>query len=462
MGKILGKLLFAFVVPTLVLFGLFGFLSVEAARRSLDDELGLRLTALAAAAATHVRAQYLLDMKPDEPPAPAYVYTQGELRSFARATGVERIAVFRPDLTSLCDTATDVPVGRPYHELELDRHELQRVFAGEPAASLLFRGTDGRWYKAGYVPLRDKDGAVVAGLRVEAPAGYFEALGALRARLVGYGVALAAAVVLASVLVAALLTRPLRRLAGAAERIGRGDLVAPVATGGTDEIGVLGRTLEEMRRALHARDERQAMMLAGIAHEVRNPLGGIELYAGILRDELAGDEEKRAHVARIERELRHLTAVVSEFLEYARRPPPELRPVELAPLLEEVAELVQTDGVTVATAGDARARADRGQLRRALLNLARNAVQASPAGGRVTLAAARAGERARVDVTDAGPGIARADQDKIFAPFYTTKETGVGLGLAFVREIVADHGGTLEVASEAGRGTTFTVWLPWA
>lgn len=462
MRSILAKLLLAVVVPTLVLFGLFGFLSLEATRRSLDDELGRRLTALAAAAATHVRAQYLLDMKAGDPPPPAYLYTRQELRAFAGAAELGRITVFRPDLTSLCDTQDDVPVGRAYNELQLDRHELGGVFRGEPAASVLFRGTDGRWYKAGYAPLRDKNGDVVAGLRVEAPAGTFDALAALRAQLVGYGVALAAAVMLASVVMAALLTRPLRRLAGAATRMGRGDLVAPVATRGTDEIGVLGRTLEEMRAALHARDERQAMMLAGIAHEVRNPLGGIELYAGILRDELAGDADKRAHVARIERELAHLTRVVSEFLEYARRAPLELGAVELRPLLDEVAELARADGVTVETRGEGRARADRGQLRRALLNLARNAVQATRAGGTVTLAASRAGDRARVDVVDAGTGIAAADRDKIFTPFYTTKEKGVGLGLAFVRDIVAEHGGKLDVATEAGRGTTFTVWLPWA
>ena len=463
--SILARLLLAFVVPTLVLFALFGWLSVEAARRSLDDELGRRLIALAAAAATHVRAQYLLELapgEPGEPPVSAYAYTRAELTTMADATALDRIRVFRPDLTSLCDTADGVPVGQTYHELALDRHEIGRVLAGETAASVLFRGTDGRWYKAGYAPLRDKAGAVVAGLRAEAPAGYFDALAELRVKLVGYGVALAAAVVLASVVMAALLTRPLRRLAAAAARIGRGDLVAPVATGGTDEIGVLGRTLDEMREALRARDERQAMMLAGIAHEVRNPLGGIELYAGILRDEIPADDDRRAHVQRIERELAHLGAVVSEFLEYARRPPPDLRVVELRPLLDEIAELARTDAVDVAVSGDARAHADPGQLRRAILNLARNAVQATPAGGRVELRAARAGERARVDVCDTGAGIAPADRAKIFGPFYTTKAKGVGLGLAFAREIVADHGGTLDVVSEAGVGTTFTVWLPWA
>src|SRR5215475_10320261 len=104
MRGILGKLLLAFVVPSLALFGLFGFLALEVARRSLDEELGARLSAVAAAAGTHVRAQYLLDMTPGEPPPQVYTYTQSELRAVAAATQVERVSVFKLDLTSLCDT----------------------------------------------------------------------------------------------------------------------------------------------------------------------------------------------------------------------------------------------------------------------------------------------------------------------------------------------------------------------
>jgi signal transduction histidine kinase len=208
------------------------------------------------------------------------------------------------------------------------------------------------------------------------------------------------------------------------------------------------------------------MMLAGIAHEVRNPLAGIDLYAGILREELVDNPEQRRHVARIERELDHLSLVVEDFLAYARRGPPELRPVELRALLGEVAELVAGSEVIVVVDGvqgdDVKALADRAHLRRALLNLARNAVQATPAGGRVRLAVRRDGERARIDVTDTGRGIPAAEREKIFAPFYSTKDEGVGLGLAFVKEIVDEHGGTLEVVSEVDRGTTFTLWLPWA
>src|SRR5204862_7075699 len=106
----------------------------------------------------------------------------------------------------------------------------------------------------------------------------------------------------------------------------------------------LAATLDEMRAALHARDERLQMMLAGIAHEVRNPLGGLELYAGLLREALSGQPERLGEVARIEREVGHLKTVVSEFLDYARRPPPELASVAVRPLLTDVRELSEAAG----------------------------------------------------------------------------------------------------------------------
>src|SRR5262249_10258905 len=103
--------------------------------------------------------------------------------------------------------------------------------------------------------------------------------------------------------------------------------------------------------------------------------------------------------------------------------------------------------------------ADAGQLKRALLNLLRNAVQASPEGGAVVLAVARRDglSRVRIRVADTGRGIPADQVDRIFTPFFTTKEKGTGFGLAFVREIVTDHGGTLSVESAVGRGSTFTV-----
>jgi len=464
---ILVKLILAYVVPTVALFALFAGIAHEVARDNLDDELGQRLSAVAGSAASQLRDPSLARLEPGSEDDLRYQRCRARLGEVAEATGVARIYVFNRDLASVCDTADDVPIGTPYFQLQQDSTELERVWgAGESASSVLFEGDDGTQYKAGYAPVvaGTPGDEIVMAVGVDAPADYFEQLEGLRRTLILYGVGFAVVVLLVSVLMATLITRPVRRLAAAAARIGRGDLDEPIPRVSSDEIGFLATTMDEMRDGLHARDERMQLMLSGIAHEVRNPLGGIALFAGILRDELGSNDELKGHVARIEKELGHLKAVVGDFLEYARRPKPELETVDVAEMAADLLDFVKTDAenasVTVRCEADGvSCRADRKQLRRALLNLLHNAIQA--ADGEAAIRARYDGDRAQIEVWNAAAEPIPEDvRERIFEPFFTTREKGTGLGLAFVREIALDCGGTIDVRSSADDGTVFALSLP--
>jgi signal transduction histidine kinase len=463
------KLLAAFTVPTALLFGLFAFVAHEVMRQELEAELGTRLAAVAALAATRLSGSNLAELEPGDERHLIYTGARGRLQEAARATGMARLYVFDRSFRSRVDTSPDVPIGSTYYHAELDRHELARVFErGEAVSSVLFQGRSGRLYKAGYAPIyaSDRDRRVLLAIGVDAPAVFFERLADLRRNLVIYGVGSALAMVLVAVVVAVLITRPVRQLADAAERIGRGDLARPVERPSRDEIGFLAETMDRMRRDLRQRDERMQQMMSGIAHEVRNPLGGIELFSGILREELAPGDERRAHVERIEREVAYLSAVVAEFLDYARRPQPELAAVELAPLAEAICELesaaAERSDVVLSRqvpAGLA-CRGDQVQLRRALHNLVKNAVQAAAdrPPGSVAIAAEADQDTVCLTVENSGAPIPDEVRERMFEPFFTTREKGTGLGLAFAREIVLDHGGTIEVDSKPG-GTRFTLRL---
>jgi signal transduction histidine kinase len=479
-APILAKLLVALVIPAVALFTLFAFVAFEVSRRDLDDELGRRLEAIASSTATQIRAKYLL-LEADAP-ARAYNNAVQKLHAISQVTGAQLSIVERNEDTSgrmqfvlrADDTGTS-KFGTPDFRAELDRSELDRVLSlGDAASSVTFEGNDGRIYKAGYAPVRacadcigesENDNAIVFALRAQAPASYFDRLADLRDRLFLWGGGLAAVSILAAVIATLFITRNVRRLADAAERIGAGDLRAPIDVTTRDELGSLGQSMERMRRQLAERDARMQQMLAGIAHEVRNPLAGMTLFAGILRDELPESDERRGHVDKIQRELGYLERLVNEFLEYARRPPPDLAPVDLDELFAEVAQLATSPDVEVGVARCGLvARADRGQLRRALLNLARNAVQAATAAGHrgtgaVELRARTVDAELHVVVWNRGKEIPAETSGKLFEPFYTTREKGTGLGLAFVREIAVDHGGRVDVAS-AGGETTFTLVLP--
>jgi signal transduction histidine kinase len=461
--RLLVRLLVGTIAPTVAALVVFGFFAHEVARRALEDELGRRLATAAAGAAATLLPEQLRAIGPGDEGSLTYANVRRRLEAAREHLGVRRVLAVTPDLEARGDTAGTLALGARAYELASDRVEIARAAGGAPAASPLFVGHDGVPYKRAYAAIGDPGdlGGLIA---VEGNADYPATLAAFRRSLWLAGLAALAAVLALTVWLARRISGPVTRLAGAAARLGHGDLEAPIPNETRDEIGVLAQTLEETRVALQARDERTQMMLAGIAHEVRNPLGGLELYAGLLREALATEPERLEEIARIEREVGHLKTVVNEFLEFARRPPPHLEAVSLRPLFEEIRELSAAPGgaaIVVDATGDLRVRADLGQLRRALLNLVRNAAAAAR-GGRVQIAARPAGSGVRIEVSDDGPGVPSALREQIFTPFFTTREKGTGLGLAFVREIVRAHGGDVAVRDAAGGGSVFSFDLPKA
>lgn len=235
--------------------------------------------------------------------------------------------------------------------------------------------------------------------------------------------------------------------------------------------GTLADAHRKAREALERRDRLAAMgeLASTVAHEIRNPLNAIAMGAQRLQREAfadGGDEEGRALIGVIRREAERIDARVQQFVSFAR--PPALRPaaVALGPWLQGLsAALVPTAAlkgvdlvVDVTHAGSARIDAD--HLRQALDNLLRNAIEATPAGGRVTLTAVTSREEHRVAVADTGAGIAPDVLPRIFDLYFTTKRDGTGVGLAVSQQIVAAHRGRLEVESRPGAGATFTLVLP--
>ena len=483
--RLLARLLWGTLAPTLLALTAFGLLAHEVARRVLEDELGRRLALAAAGTAGMILPEQMAALAGADGESLTLQNVQRRLATARTRFDVRRIVLVSPqagpddrggrqagrsqsddegratDLVASVDTAGRIAPGASAYELGADRLELARAAAGRPTASPLFIGHDHVPYKRGYAAIQD--GARVLGFAVvEANADYLIPLALFRRRLLLAGTLALVVVLAVTVVLARRISQPVVRLAAAAERIGRGELERPVPVETSDEIGFLATTIDQMRAALKARDERMQMMLAGIAHEVRNPLGGLELYAGLLREALHDRPERLEEVKRIEREIDYLKVVVTQFLDYARRPAPELAPVRLFDLLDEVRELVTEGGVAVevACAANVRVRADAGQLRRALLNLGRNAVTAAqrkhPGGGTVTLRGRPQAGRVFIEVVDDGAGVPADLREKIFTPFFTTREKGTGLGLAFVREIVSDHGGAIRVSDAPGGGACFS------
>jgi signal transduction histidine kinase len=209
-------------------------------------------------------------------------------------------------------------------------------------------------------------------------------------------------------------------------------------------------------------------LAAGLAHEIRNPLGSISGAVELLREAEALSDEDRHLISVVLKEVDRLNDLVTTMLDVGRPKPPERIDVDVRSIVTEVVDIagrgdLAEAGVrlSVETEGEPRSYADPGQLRQVLWNLIKNAVQFSPRGAEVLLRV-RSGEHDApiIEVIDHGPGIAPEDLEHVFDVFFTRRRHGVGLGLALVKQIVDAHGGRVEVETQVGAGTTFRVMLP--
>lgn len=301
-----------------------------------------------------------------------------------------------------------------------------------------------------------------------------------------------------------LVGRPLDALISKTEQIGRGDLSQPVTLSGHDELSTLAEALNQMsdrlrqqKESLEAETEARIAALrqlrhadrlqtvgrlaAGIAHEMGTPLNVVAGRAGLIASGKLSPEDVRQSATTIKSEADRIAVIIKQLLDFARRNTLQCQAADLRPvisrtvgLLRPLAESNQVELRMTDQPQPVICSIDEGQFQQVLTNLIMNAIQSIPAQGAVTVSwgireasAAedehrRVEEWAYVEVADNGSGISPEHRDRLFEPFFTTKEVGrgTGLGLSIAYGIVQEHGGWIEVESELGQGSRFTIYLP--
>ena len=282
-------------------------------------------------------------------------------------------------------------------------------------------------------------------------------------------------------LVSQRLLAPIERLTEGVKAVAKGDLSRKVEVRRDDEIGLLARefnamaaSLDRQRSALRRAERLAAVgrISAQITHEIRNPLNAIGLNTELLAEEIAAlpePGEALQMVAAISREVDRLNGVTEHYLRYVRPPRPTTERFELSELLGGLLDFLAPElsaaGLSVRRelARDLPPiRGDEARLRGAFLNLIRNAREATPGGGSITVRTRPFEGGVEAQIGDTGGGIPPGDLTRIFEPFYSTKERGTGLGLAFTQQVVEEHGGTIQCDSVLGQGTVFTLRFPAA
>lgn len=452
-----------FVVFAVLITALGGWLSWSGAARSLEEQMDEALLDVAGVAAYEFRdaESYLRGVTPGrEEMSLNYQEYQEILRHHKENGHVERADIFRwdPDDPVATVLVSSEPPEKVQIGEELDLVQ-QFIFRELPQAADSGRATTELFYtdegpfKYGFARLPAPPNTF---LGVQIPADYLQPLSELFRRTLALSALAAALAGLIGWRLAGGIVARLETLSRAALRIQRGWMDRPVKLDGEDELGRLARAMERMRSGIQRRDEQLRRMLSQVAHEIRNPLGGLELFAAAAQD--TDDAEERHRIlTRVRKEVVGLNGIIDEFLGFARpdRSEPRLHDVRVP--VEEAASLVEVEfqkngGVLELQFPEqpVLAIADPLQVKRAVLNLIRNASQA---GKRVWVEGRPVHGEVRISVRDDGPGVGPELRERIFEPFVGDKAQGAGLGLAIVKQLVEANGGRVMLAEPSGDGT---------
>jgi signal transduction histidine kinase len=290
--------------------------------------------------------------------------------------------------------------------------------------------------------------------------------------------------ILLSGLAAARVTKPVQQLAEASRRVAGGNWDVRVEAKSSDELGQLAQDFNQMTRQLGEQRDRlvQAERVAAwrelarrLAHELKNPLFPLQITVENLlraRESHAAefDEVFRESTATLLAELSNLRMIVGRFSDFAKMPAPHLQPVDINELVRGALKLFEAQlrdpgkppivAEVDLDSGLKSIQADPDLLHRAVQNLILNALDVMPSGGKLTLRTGAIAEGVRLEISDTGKGLTHEECERLFTPYYTTKQHGTGLGLAIVQSVVSDHGGKISVESEPDKGTRFTIDLP--
>jgi len=288
--------------------------------------------------------------------------------------------------------------------------------------------------------------------------------------------------IIGSGLVAARISRPIKRLANAAAKVGQGDWDVRVESRSQDEIGMLAAAFNQMTEELISQRERlvQTERVAAwrelarrLAHELKNPLFPLQITVeNLLRARETSpqqfEEVFRESTSTLLSEITNLKTIIGRFSDFSRMPAPQIQAVDLDEIIRSVVQLFQgqleqgpaTVEPELCLSELPPVAGDPVLLRRVIENLVLNAIDAMPKGGKLTFRTELNHQFAVFEISDTGQGLTREECDRLFTPYYTTKKHGTGLGLAIVQSVVSDHHGSITVSSTKNFGTTFHVELP--
>lgn len=458
------KISIYFVIFALFIINTIGWLVYYQSVEYFDEQLGKNLESIAKSVGGIVDEEMFSYLQSGIEKGNFYNSMRAPLKVLKNSFDLKRVYIVDKNYKLLLDSEDGEKIGSWIPHLESNLLELRLSIQGNATYSTLYRAYDGNLYKSAFAPVKNKNKKTVAIACVDASPAYLNIINniqnfVLLTNLMSLIIAILLGLVLAKTIVT-----PIKLLVLAAQRVSRGKYEMPVKIGSKDELGFLGEVFNSMQQNISENEQKLKELSAAVAHEIRNPLNSISLYLGLLKRKLSNKTDELKTIVKVQKEISTLNEIVEEFLYYSRSSNLSMEKISVLELIEESLYLAENEIKSNKTNIDLKVTSnelsligDKNQLKRALLNVIINGIQASGENGELKLKAYQELDKVIIEISDNGVGIAKDEIKDIFKPFYSKKSNGTGLGLAIVSNIIKSHEGTIFVESTVGIGTKIII-----
>jgi signal transduction histidine kinase len=451
------RIIITFSLLTLLLVSVFTIISYYTVRTIYLEQLEHQIELFTRVISANLDSRFLEYLNAGQENSFSKTYYEGLLIKQKNQMQFIQAFIFDKDFDLIVETSSGGENINIQAALLLNNQEVNQLLPGESITSQPFKGNDGQWYLWGYQRINDN-----YFLGIQESADRLAKVDQLSKIFIGIGILAILLTLFAGILLAHTLSSPINKLVKFSQALGSGAFDTPVPENSVGEIGILVNALDHMRQNLKRFHKEREEMLAQIAHEIKNPLGGIELLAGLVREDLQENKLDVDYAIKIQQEIANLKSQINGYLNFSGPVIAKPESIEIKKVIEETQhalkkQLSEKQINLILPDSNPSIKFDPNHLKQILINLISNSIEACARGGRISIHFTQKSDKWLFSITDDGRGIPEVNLTRIFEPFFTSSPNGTGLGLAVCRKLCQENNAEIIVHNNPGKGCTFSI-----
>ena len=455
------RIIVTFCIITILLVLVFSFLSYRFVRKLYLDQLSDQVNIVTKMISHQIDNKYLDLLQVGMPTNSTVNYFKKIFRENLNNGYHSQIFIFDKDFNIIIHSDSGIKANDHDPLLLLNQKEISDLRTNESIVTLPFKGNDNEWYLWGFFRLDNN-----YWLALKENASKLERVEEFALDFFYLGLGGVILTILIAWFMARTLTKPIDQLVDFSHQIGQENYTVQVPQNTHGELKILAQSMDKMKTDIDAHNKEKEKMLAQIAHEIRNPLGGIELLANLTKEDLLKESNacsvSTEYLDKIICEINSLKSLITSYLNFSRPLPADPEWIETDKFLKEIDYNFRTNllrrNIKISFKNDVeKIWFDPSHLKQIFLNLMTNSLESIKQNGNISISVYKENKKWKISFSDDGSGIDEKNQSRIFEPFFTTKKDGTGLGLAICKKLCTENKADLKAENNSEKGLTFTI-----